>query len=64
MNKILGCAWRFVILESGHLSADASDVANAKYYCGAENVDKAELAAAEAQARTILKNLDIQVRLP
>jgi hypothetical protein len=57
VNKILGCAWRFVILESGHLSADSSDVTNAKYYCGVENVDSAELAAAEAQAKTLLRLL-------
>lgn len=60
VNKMLGCAWRFVILESGHLSADTSDVTNAKYFCGSENVDKAELAAAEAQAKTLLRMLAAQ----
>lgn len=57
VNKILGCAWRFVILESGHLSVDTTDVSNAKYFCGAENVDQAELAAAEAQAKTLIRML-------
>lgn len=54
-NKILGCAWRFVILESGHLSADSTDTTNLKYYCGPENVDTAGRAAAEAQARRLIK---------
>ncbi len=54
-NKILGCAWRFVILESGHLSVDSSDTTNLKYYCGPENVDTAGRAAAEAQARRLIK---------
>ncbi|WP_311272376.1 MULTISPECIES: hypothetical protein [unclassified Rhizobium] len=56
-NKVLGCAWRFVIVESGHLSADFTDATNLKHYCGRENVDKTERAAAEAQARRILKML-------
>lgn len=57
INKILGCAWRFVILESGHLSVDSTDTTNLNYYCGPENVDKAGLAAAEAQAKRMLKML-------
>ena len=60
VNKMLGCAWRFVILESGHLQADSTDVANARHYCGPENVDTGELAAAEAQARAILKKLGVR----
>jgi hypothetical protein len=56
---MLGCAWRFVILESGHLSADSSDTSNLDYYCGPENVDKAERRAAEAQSRRMLKMLGI-----
>lgn len=59
VNKMLGCAWRFVILESGHLSADSSDTSNLDYYCGPENVDKAERRAAEAQSRRMLKMLGI-----
>lgn len=57
INKILGCAWRFVILESGHLSVDMTDTSNLKYFCGPENVDKAGLTAAEAQAKRLLKML-------
>jgi len=57
VNKILGCAWRFVIVESGHLSADVTDTSNLKYYCGPEQVDEAGYATAEAQARTLLKML-------
>jgi hypothetical protein len=55
INKILGCAWRVVILESGHLSADSSDTANLQYYCGREHIDQTEQAAARAQARTLMQ---------
>lgn len=57
VNKILGCAWRFVILESGHFSIDTTDTSNLQYYCGQEHIDKAGLMAAEAQAKRILKML-------
>jgi len=57
INKILGCAWRFVILESGHLSADTTDTTNLKFFCGPENVDKAGQATAENQAKRMLKML-------
>lgn len=56
-NKILGCAWRIVILKSGHLDVDETDTANFKMFCGPRYVDDAGRAAAEAQAATMLKML-------
>lgn len=58
VNPVLGCAWRMVILESGHLEADQTDTTNLKYFCGREKVDAAGLATAKAQARRMLKMLD------
>lgn len=54
INKILGCAWRFVILESGHLKVDSTDTSNLQFYCGPANLDQAGLTAAEAQAKRLL----------
>jgi hypothetical protein len=54
VNTMLGCAWRFVILERGHFEADASDTANLKHFCGSEFLDKAGRSAAEAQAKRVL----------
>lgn len=56
-NPILGCAWRYVILESGHLSVDDTDTQNLKVFCGPQYLDKAGLSAAEAQANRLLKML-------
>jgi hypothetical protein len=56
-NALLGCAWRIVILESGHLDADESDTSNADFYCGPDRISKTALATAQAQARTMLKML-------
>ncbi len=56
-NKVLGCAWRIVILKSGHLDADETDTDNFKLYCGPSFLDDAGRVAAEAQAATMLKML-------
>ncbi|CAH0339583.1 hypothetical protein [Rhizobium sp. CECT 9324] len=56
-NKVLGCAWRMVILESGHLTMDDTDVANFNLYCGPQFVDSAGVTAARAQADQIRKLL-------
>jgi len=61
-NKILGCAWRIVIIETGHLQADSSDTANLKYFCGREHVDETGRHAAHAQARAMLKKLGVAIR--
>lgn len=56
-NPVLGCAWRVVIINSGHLDADTTDTANLKLYCGPKYLDDAGRIMADAQARTILKKL-------
>ncbi len=56
-NKVLGCAWRMVILKSGHLDADETDTGNFKLYCGPNFLDDAGRIAAEAQASAMLKML-------
>lgn len=56
-NPVLGCAWRVVIINSGHLDADTTDTANLKLYCGPQYLDDAGRIMADAQARTILKKL-------
>lgn len=58
-NAILGCAWRMVIVNSGHLDADSTDVANLKHFCGPEYLDDTGRDMAAAQARTLLKKLKI-----
>lgn len=58
INKVLGCAWRFVIANSGHLSADSSDAANLKHYCGPEHVTAEERQIAEGQAITLRKMIN------
>jgi hypothetical protein len=56
-NRILGCAWRMVIIASGHLEADESDTANLNYFCGPDMLDDAGRAAAEAQSQSLLTSL-------
>ncbi|GLR51264.1 hypothetical protein KYK30_20525 [Shinella yambaruensis] len=63
-NPILGCAWRVVIVNSGHLDADADDANEMSIYCGPQFLDDIGRTMADAQARTLFKNLGIQVRLP
>lgn len=58
VNKVLACAWRIVIIESGHLKMDDTDTANYNLYCGPQYLDEAGLTAARAQARQIMKLLD------
>lgn len=56
-NPVLGCAWRIVIVNSGHLAADSTDAGNLKLYCGPEFLDDTSRVMADAQARTILAKL-------
>lgn len=58
-NHMLGCAWRHVIIESGHLQLDSSDTMNLKHFCGLELLDDTGRRAAEAQSKTLLKMLDM-----
>lgn len=57
-NHILGCAWREVIMASGHLQVDQTDVTNLKYFCGSEVLDDEGRQGAEAQAKKLLKVLN------
>jgi hypothetical protein len=56
-NRILGCAWRYVIIASGHLQLDSTDTTNQRYFCGAEMIDDAGRQAAKSQSRTLLRML-------
>ncbi|MFN3440852.1 MAG: hypothetical protein ACK4Z3_00470 [Rhizobium rosettiformans] len=58
-NPVLGCAWRVVIVSSGHLVSDETDGRNMAFYCGPEFLDDTGRLMADAQARTILKKLGI-----
>lgn len=51
-NKILGCAWRIVIVTSGSPKVDSSDTANLKHNCG--QLSEVEFIAAKTQASNII----------
>lgn len=53
-NLMLGCAWRIVIIQSGHLQLDSGDVSNRQHYCGRALISAEEEIAAAAQARRIM----------
>jgi len=55
-NPILGCAWHLVIIKSGSLSVDASDISNKQLYCD-KRLDADSRMAAEAQAEKLLKKI-------
>ena len=62
-NPVLGCAWRVVIVNSGHLDADKLDGDNLMLYCGPQFLDDRGRIIADAQARTILQKLGIATQL-
>lgn len=62
-NPVLGCAWRVVILNSGHLDATKLDGDNLMVYCGPEFLDDRGRIIADAQARTIMQKLGIPTQL-
>jgi hypothetical protein len=55
-NPIAGCAWRIVILKSGHAQADASDKSNKTFDCD-QKLNQQQLRGAEAQAAALLKKI-------
>lgn len=63
-NAILACAWRVVIVNSGHLEADDTDAMNLKHFCGPEYLDDTGRGMANAQAKTLLRKLGVSARLP
>ncbi len=54
-NRMQGCAWRVIILSSGHASADAGDTANFQTDCG--RLTDPERAAATARAQVIARDI-------
>ncbi|APO76101.1 hypothetical protein AM571_CH03307 [Rhizobium etli 8C-3] len=56
-NRVLGCAWRHVIIASGHLELDQTDATNLKHFCGPDMLDDAGREAAQAQSKTLLRML-------
>lgn len=62
-NPVLGCAWRVVIVSSGHLDADKLDGDGMKIYCGPQYLDDVGRTMADAQARTILKMIQSGAQL-
>lgn len=47
-NRVLGCAWYLVILNSGHPQANAGDESNVQTYCGALEKDLLETSKTRA----------------
>ena len=61
-NPVLSCAWRQVILKAGHLDLASTDFSNVKLLCTPQKLGTDEAAAADAQARQILKMIASQPR--
>lgn len=57
-NQTLACAWRVVILASGHLEVDSGDQRNAELACG--KLDGTARRTAERQADRMLKLLGVE----
>lgn len=47
-NRVLGCAWYLVVLNSGHPQANVGDEGNVQTYCGALEKDLLETAKTRA----------------
>ncbi|EGP54842.1 hypothetical protein Agau_L300605 [Agrobacterium tumefaciens F2] len=62
-NPVLGCAWRVVIANSGHMQTNKLDADWLKIYCGAEFLDDTGRAMAEVQARSILQKISKTAQL-
>ncbi|MBB4952766.1 hypothetical protein H4S14_000808 [Agrobacterium vitis] len=54
-NKILSCAWRIVILASGHIEADNTDTMNLKICLN--KADPVEIASIKTQAAKLYKTV-------
>jgi hypothetical protein len=55
-NVVAACAWRIVILRSGHSKADSSDEGNKTFDCD-RKLDPQQLREAESQASALLKRI-------
>ena len=55
-DPVMACAWRIVILKSGHPQADASDTGNKQFDCD-RKLTPAQLRQAEGGAASLLKRI-------
>lgn len=55
-DPVAACAWRIVILKSGHAQADASDTSNKQFDCD-RKLTPAQLRQAEGQAASLMKRI-------
>lgn len=55
-NVVTACAWRIVVLRSGHAKADSSDESNKTFDCD-RKLDPQQLREAESQANALLKRI-------
>lgn len=55
-DPVMACAWRIVILKSGHPQADASDTGNKQFDCD-RKLTPQQLRQAEGQAASLLKRI-------
>lgn len=53
-NTVLSCAWRIVLVKSGHLDLDDTDFLIVRRGCSSEKIGTVERGAAEAQAQRIM----------
>jgi len=53
-DPVMACAWRIVILKSGHSQADTSDTSNKQFDCD-QKLNPAQLRQAESQAAALMK---------
>lgn len=60
-NKVLGCAWYLVVLNSGSPKVNAGDQGNVDTYCGKLEPDL--LSAAKYNARNFLEKIDQNTKL-
>lgn len=54
-NPVQSCAWRIVIIESGHKNTDQTDISNLEVYCN--KLDEVTIYAAQKQAKTLLSEI-------
>jgi hypothetical protein len=52
-DKVLGCAWRMVIMKSAHPEANGADAEDLTHFCGSDYVDQNGRQAAETQAKSM-----------
>jgi hypothetical protein len=55
-DPVMACAWRIVILKSGHSQADASDTGNKQFDCD-RKLTPAQLRQAEGRAASLMKRV-------